>query len=218
MTQILVRDVECSALRRFRFTPADDASESTEVSLWVDDQGPVRGKPTISVSAWLQYLLDNYGTVAEALEALQSDPFTVIIANAPNGAPALVHISLSDAKGDSAILQYVDGELKIHHSREYTVITNSPTYDQQLAINAYWELIGGERMLPLKRLAVCSVLALCLVRAASSDGPIVSNGLAPEVTDLNAEDESRRWKLRAVQKRVGERLQVVQHFQGFGFK
>ena len=107
-----------------------------------------RGKPTMSVGAWLQYLLDNYGTVAEAVEAMRPDPFTVILANAPNGAPALVHISISDAKGDSAIFEYVDGKLDIHHSREHRVMTNSPVYEQQLAINAYWDLIGGDRMLP----------------------------------------------------------------------
>ena len=54
----------------------------------------------------------------------------------------------SDAKGESAIFQYVDGKLNVHHSREYKVMTNSPPYEQQLAINAYWELISGERMLP----------------------------------------------------------------------
>ena len=27
-------------------------------------------------------------------------------------------------------------------------MTNSPVYDQQLALNAYWDLIGGDRMLP----------------------------------------------------------------------
>jgi choloylglycine hydrolase len=27
-------------------------------------------------------------------------------------------------------------------------MTNSPTYDQQLALNRYWEQIGGTTMLP----------------------------------------------------------------------
>ena len=76
-----------------------------------------RGKPTLSVGAWLQYLLDNYGTVAETVAAMQSDPFTVVTANAPNGRPASVHIALSDPTGDSAILEYVGGKLQIHHGR-----------------------------------------------------------------------------------------------------
>ena len=107
-----------------------------------------RGKPEISVGAWLQYLLDNYGTVAETVEAMKSDPFTVVSANAPNGRPASVHIAISDPTGDSAILEYIDGKLKIHHGPEYTVMTNSPVYDQQLAIDTYWELIGGKNFLP----------------------------------------------------------------------
>jgi penicillin V acylase-like amidase (Ntn superfamily) len=107
-----------------------------------------RGKPTISVGGLLQYLLDSYGTVAEAVAAMQSDPVTVIAANAPNGRPASVHFALSDATGDSAIIEYLGGKLRIHHGREYQVMTNSPAYDQQLAINAYWDLIGGKNFLP----------------------------------------------------------------------
>ena len=105
-------------------------------------------KPLLSVGAWAQYFLDNFANVAEAVEAMQDPPFVVVAPVLPNGRAAAVHLSLSDAAGDSAILEYLGGELKIHHSSQYTVLTNSPTYDQQLAINAYWELIGGDRMLP----------------------------------------------------------------------
>jgi penicillin V acylase-like amidase (Ntn superfamily) len=107
-----------------------------------------RGKPTISVGALLQYLLDSFGTVAEAVEAMQSDPLTVIPADAPNGRPASVHLAVSDPAGDSAIFEYLGGRLHIHHSPEYRVMTNSPVFDQQLAINAYWDLIGGKNFLP----------------------------------------------------------------------
>ena len=27
-------------------------------------------------------------------------------------------------------------------------MTNSPVYEQQIALNAYWDLIGGNNMLP----------------------------------------------------------------------
>ncbi|MGJ8503488.1 linear amide C-N hydrolase, partial [Glaesserella parasuis] len=36
----------------------------------------------------------------------------------------------------------------IHHSRKYQVMTNSPVFDQQLAIKDYWEQVGGVNMLP----------------------------------------------------------------------
>jgi len=105
-------------------------------------------RPTISVGAWAQYFLDNFATVAESVEAMQGDPFTVVAPLLPNGRAAAAHISLSDASGDSAIFEYLDGELVIHHGSAYTVMTNSPVYDQQLALNAYWDLIGGNNMLP----------------------------------------------------------------------
>ena len=107
-----------------------------------------RAKPLISVGAWLQYMLDNFATVAEAVAAMADDPLTIISGDAPNGAPANVHLALSDAAGDSAILEFVGGKLTIHHGRDYRVMTNSPTYDQQLAINGYWDLVGGRSFLP----------------------------------------------------------------------
>jgi choloylglycine hydrolase len=106
------------------------------------------GRQTLSLGAWLQYVLDNFKTVAEAVEVMKPDPFTVISGNFGNGRPASVHFSLSDASGDSAIFEFLKGKLVIHHSRDYKVMTNSPIYEQQLAINTYWDLVGGKNMLP----------------------------------------------------------------------
>ena len=60
-----------------------------------------------------------------------------------HGRPANMHLAISDATGDSAIFQYVDGKLVIYHSKDYKVLTNSPTYDKQLAIMEYWKSAGG---------------------------------------------------------------------------
>ncbi len=57
-------------------------------------------------------------------------------------------MAISDPTGDSAIFEYVKGKLVIHHGREYQVMTNSPTYDKQLAINEYWKEFDGAVMLP----------------------------------------------------------------------
>jgi penicillin V acylase-like amidase (Ntn superfamily) len=102
----------------------------------------------LSISVWPQYVLDNFATVAEAVEALRREPFYVIPVMTPDGQPGQLHLSISDATGDSAIFQYLDGRLVIHHSREYQVMANSPTFSRQLALNAYWKEIGGTVMLP----------------------------------------------------------------------
>ena len=105
-------------------------------------------KPTISISLWAQYVLDQYGTVAEAVSALEQEPFRIDAPILPNGQGAQLHLSLSDATGDSAIFEYIDGKLVIHHGRQYTVMTNSPHYDQQIALNTYWKQVGGLQFLP----------------------------------------------------------------------
>ena len=110
--------------------------------------GKPEGKPTLSIAAWAQYVLDNYGSVSEAVAALRQEPFRIIAPLLPGGKPAQGHLSLSDPSGDSAILEYVNGKLVIHHGKQYTVMTNSPTYDQQLALNSYWQQIGGTVFLP----------------------------------------------------------------------
>ena len=105
--------------------------------------------PGLSIAAWAQYVLDNYGTVKEAVEALRAQPFTVVTDKVPGeDRLATLHLSMSDASGDSAIIEYIGGKQVIHHDRKYQVMTNSPTFDEQLALNAYWRQIGGTVMLP----------------------------------------------------------------------
>jgi choloylglycine hydrolase len=112
------------------------------------DYGTLNNKAPISITLWAQYALDNFATVNEAVAGLQAEPFRVKSPILPNGRPASLHLSLSDPSGDSAIFEYVAGKLIIHHGREYQVMTNSPVFDEQLAINAYWKSIGGGTFLP----------------------------------------------------------------------
>lgn len=112
------------------------------------DYGPPDSRPTITIMALGQYILDNFGSVAETVEEMQSDSIRVIAPILPNGMGAQAHVSLSDPSGDSAIFEYIDGELVIHHSKEYKVMTNSPSYDQQLAIKKYWEGVDPLTFLP----------------------------------------------------------------------
>ncbi len=105
-------------------------------------------RPTLPNSAWVQYVLDNYATTAEAVEGLRKQDFRLVPIKAPTGEDGTVHMSVSDASGDSAIFEYIDGKLTIHHGRQYQVMTNSPPYDQQLSLANYWKEIGGSTMLP----------------------------------------------------------------------
>jgi len=106
-------------------------------------------KPSLAISLWAQYMLDNFATVQEAVDALSHEPFIVVTANVPgHDKLATLHLSMSDATGDSAIIEYIEGKQLIHHDRKYQVMTNSPTFDKQLAMEEYWKEIGGTVFLP----------------------------------------------------------------------
>lgn len=110
---------------------------------------PPTGAKVISLSTWPQYVLDNFATVAEAVADLRKENFHVQTVVLGTGRAANMHLVVSDATGDSAIFEYVDGKLVIHHGKQYKVVTNSPTYDKQLAIMEYWKEAGGlEKSLP----------------------------------------------------------------------
>jgi len=115
------------------------------------------GEKTLSLGGWGQYVLDNYATVKEAVQGLNAKPFQLVTAtfndlvksghmSMPPELQALVgekefslHLSISDPSGDSAIFEYLNGELKVHHDDKYDVLTNDPIFDEQLALKSYWK-------------------------------------------------------------------------------
>lgn len=105
-------------------------------------------RPVMGLSIWTQYVLDNFATVDEAVAELAKELFRIDAPDLPNGAKSTLHLSLSDATGNSAIFEYIDGNLIIHEGKECQVMTNSPTYDKQQTLNDYWKQIGGLVMLP----------------------------------------------------------------------
>ena len=104
---------------------------------------PPEGTKVICLSTWAQYILDNHATVAEAVADLKRENFEVQTVVLPTGKPANMHLAISDSSGDSAVFEYVMGNLIIHHGKQYKVMTNSPVYDKQLAIMEYWKEAGG---------------------------------------------------------------------------
>ncbi len=186
--------------------------------LWLaESEYPDRdsGKPGLSISAWTQYMLDNFASVDEAVKVLAEEPFT-LITDSPPGEQRLatLHLSLSDASGDSAIIEYIKGRQVIHHSRDYQVMTNSPVFEQQLALNAYWREIGGTVMLPgtnraADRFARASFYVNAIpksedpVEAIASAFSVIRNVSVPYgiTTPGQPNISSTRWRTVADQKR-----------------
>lgn len=139
----------------YNIATADGMNEKGLVAnlLWLaESEFPVRDRmrPGLSISLWAQYVLDNFATVSEAVEALAQEPFALVSSYIPNMPDkfATLHLSLSDPTGDNAIFEYIGGRLVIHHDPSYRVMTNSPVFEQQLALDDYWKTIGGTVFLP----------------------------------------------------------------------
>lgn len=103
-------------------------------------------KPGVVVSMWAQYVLDNAATVSEALALL---PDVQIVMAEARGRKGTVHLALEDASGDSAIIEYIDGKQVVHHGREYRIMTNDPSYDEQLALLAKLDFSKPSSDMPL---------------------------------------------------------------------
>ena len=102
----------------------------------------------MGLSIWTQYVLDNFASVEEAVKELSKDNFKIDAPDLPNGVKSRLHLAISDPTGNSAIIEYLDGHVSIYEGKQYQVLTNSPAYNLQLAINDYWKQVGGLNMLP----------------------------------------------------------------------
>lgn len=100
-------------------------------------------KPGIALFQWAQFYLDNFATVHEVIAHL--DEVQVINMpfgkEYPDGLP--LHVALADASGQSAIIEFINGDPTVHLGRKYQVMTNEPTYDEQIANLLRYKAFGG---------------------------------------------------------------------------
>lgn len=102
-------------------------------------------RPGIANYRAVQYLLDVSSTVAEALaelDKIQIVPVSVVGREWP------LHISISDATGDSAVIEFVKGVKVVHRGQESAVMTNEPPLDWQLSNLKKYKYFGGADPLP----------------------------------------------------------------------
>lgn len=150
--------------------------------------------PQISNSLWAQYILDNFATVNEALEGTKN---LSIVATKVNGRLWPIHLAIEDATGDSAIIEFIKGEIKIYHGKQYRVMTNEPPYAIQLANLKNYKLFGGKKSLPgdtdpLSRFVRVATYLKTLPKATTEVGAIadVLSVIRTAMVPFGAEDTS----------------------------
>lgn len=107
------------------------------------------GRPALAVSLWPQVFLDLCATVDDCVQLMRDLAFQVRTSIEPrSGRTGTVHLALEDATGDSLIIEHIDGEVRLHHDRANTVMTNSPPFDEQLELRSRYSGFGGTSPLP----------------------------------------------------------------------
>ncbi len=149
------------------FTPADFGERDVN-------------KPGVNAVILLQYLLDNASDVKEALKLLKDIQPVMCKAR---GEKATVHWAIEDASGDSAIIEYLNGKVEIHHNKDYRVMTNEPAYGEQL------------RLLRSRTFPSRAVILLC---RGTSDRSTASSGVVLRCGPPRAEERAAGDRQRAV--------------------
>ncbi|HJO94858.1 MAG TPA: linear amide C-N hydrolase [Victivallales bacterium] len=103
--------------------------------------------PVLDAGMWTQYFLDNFRTVKKAVQFLKTQKkFRVISCNNKDINMDL-HYFIHDKTGASAIVEYLNGRLKIIENPKVNVIANTP-YDKAMEKLKDYISFGGTKTIP----------------------------------------------------------------------
>lgn len=94
--------------------------------------------PALSVFDMPNYVLGRFASVNEAVAALTGPGAAVQVVKSALRIADLVyklfplHFMLMDTSGDRAIIEFIDGKMKLYHDASYRVLTNSPDFTWQM--------------------------------------------------------------------------------------
>lgn len=185
--------------------------------LWFEDSdfGAIDPtKPGLSLTQWTQYYLDQFKTVDEAVQFTKTDPFQIVPFYHPLTQQwGKLHLVLDDASGDSAIFEYVNGVLQIHHDRSIIVAANEPAYENHLLNLLEYQVFGGNKTLPgeldsLDRFVRATYFAGILAKTGSS-----KTALAGVLSILNNVAHPYTPEYRTIWRTAADLSQKIYYFQ-----
>ncbi len=116
--------------------------------LWLENANypSTATQPVLGTSQWVQYFLDNAKTVAEAVQLVQKFNVEPTLFH---GQKISVHLMIHDVSGDSAVMEYLNGQLYIYHQKDLStpVLTNTP-YLETIQLLKQYQGFGGDAPLP----------------------------------------------------------------------
>ena len=84
--------------------------------------------PSMSLSVFVAWMLDNYATTPEVVDALRSTRFQIGGATFDGGTVSALHWGITDAEGRCAMVEFDHGTINIYEGQDIPVLTNDPTF------------------------------------------------------------------------------------------
>lgn len=113
------------------------------VELYLEKTTPVKNPSQANMfwGQWIQYQLDNFSTVDELVQNLENAP---VIDWWPNAAGS--HFFASDAEGNTAAIELINGKFKISRNESMPVpLLCNEEYSQELAMINEYDFRGGKK-------------------------------------------------------------------------
>jgi choloylglycine hydrolase len=110
--------------------------------MWLDDTTypAADARPTVDTLEWIQYQLDNFGSVDEVIKANE---------NVRISSPVKLHYLVNDRNGNSASIEFLNGKLVAHTGDKMPVSAlANDTYDKSWAYAKSIEAFGGAQKTP----------------------------------------------------------------------
>lgn len=110
---------------------------------------PDSKKKELDEDHWVSFVLDNFATVADAVEAFRNEVYIVSVVGSQGSGFSYAtpkHLAIADAGGDSAIVEIEDGKLTIFHGPQYRILTNPPSYQKELDNAAKYKHVKQDKL------------------------------------------------------------------------
>ncbi len=133
-------NVASYANNRFPNDGLNEAGLTARTLFYVDGDpnetvAPDDKKKELDEDHWVSFVLDNFATVAEAVDSISNEVQVVSVEGKKGSGFSYAtpkHLAMADATGDSAIVEIQDGVVKIFHGEEFRILTNPPSYQKEL--------------------------------------------------------------------------------------
>jgi len=129
--------------REFPVSGMNEAGLIVEVAVGPASHSPTDKRPFVNELQWVQYQLDNFGTVVEVLEHLEELRIAPV--------QARLHYFIADRQGDRAVVEFVKGQAVSHSTLagdlEIAAITNS-SYSRSVDFAGRHRGFGGDQPVP----------------------------------------------------------------------